>query len=288
MQRNDEFSYFHPIVNFIYFISVLILSVYMMNPVCILISFTVSVLYGAYLRGAEFFKLFRITLPMAVFTVVINPLFNHGGATILRYMPSGNPLTFESIIFGVAAGAMLLCVTAWFSSYNRVMTSDKFVYLFGRIIPTLSLIFSMALRFVPRFSAQLKTVVREQQSIMGYGILNTIKTGALAVSIMISWSLESAVEMSDSMRGRGYGLKGRTAFSIYKFEKRDALVFALMIICIAYIVLGRAIGAVAFTYFPIITGNFDFYSMTVFAAFLVLTLLPIIINLWEDIKWKSL
>ena len=54
----------------------------------------------------------------------------------------------------------------WFSSYNEVMTSDKFVYLFGRVIPALSLVLSMALRFIPKFKAQMQ-VVSEAQACIG-------------------------------------------------------------------------------------------------------------------------
>ena len=51
----------------------------------------------------------------------------------------------------------------WFSSYNEIMTSDKFVYLFGRVIPALSLVLSMTLRFVPKFKAQMQTVMEAQR-----------------------------------------------------------------------------------------------------------------------------
>ena len=88
---------------------------------------------------------------MAALAALVNPAFNHEGATILTYLPSGNPLTMESMFYGVAAAVMLASVVLWFSSYNEVMTSDKFVYLFGRIIPALSLVLSMALRFIPKF-----------------------------------------------------------------------------------------------------------------------------------------
>lgn len=46
------------------------------------------------------------------------------------------PLTLESIAYGCAAAVMLVAVLFWFSCYNEVMTSDKFMYLFGRIIRT--------------------------------------------------------------------------------------------------------------------------------------------------------
>lgn len=102
---------------------------------------------------------------MAVLAALVNPAFNHEGATILTYLPSGNPLTLESMLYGVAAAVMLASVVLWFSSYNEVMTSDKFVYLFGRVIPALSLVLSMALRFIPKFKAQMQTVSEAQACI---------------------------------------------------------------------------------------------------------------------------
>ena len=66
-----------------------------------------------------------------------NLAFNHEGATILAYLPSGNPLTLESIVYGLSAAVMMASVILWFSCYNAVMTSDKFAYLFGRVIPAL-------------------------------------------------------------------------------------------------------------------------------------------------------
>lgn len=73
----------------------------------------------------------------------MNLAFNHQGATILAYLPSGNPLTLESIAYGFAAAAMLAAVVLWFSCWNTVMTSDKLMHLFGRVVPALSLLLSM-------------------------------------------------------------------------------------------------------------------------------------------------
>ena len=105
------------------------------------------------------------------------------------------------------------------------MTSDKFVYLFGRLIPALSLVLSMALRFVPKFQAQFH-VVSEAQRCIGRdvsdgGVIRRIRNAVTIFSIMLTWSLENAIETADSMKSRGYGLPGRTAFSIYRFDDRD-------------------------------------------------------------------
>ena len=187
----DTFSQFHPVVNFAYFLSVLLFAMFFMQPVCLLIALVCSTVYAVYISGrkAVMFGL-KFMLPMFILAAVINPAFNHQGITILTYLPSGNPLTLESIIYGLAAGIMLVSVVQWFTCYNAVMTSDKFVYLFGRIIPALSLIISMTLRFVPKFGAQLK-VVRNAQRCIGRDVStgsNTqkIKNAIKILSIMIT------------------------------------------------------------------------------------------------------
>lgn len=169
----------------------------------------------------------KYMLPMLCFTALINPAFNHEGVTILIYLENGNPLTLESIVYGIAAATMLIAVMCWFSCYHVVMTSDKFVYLFGRIIPSLSLILSMVLRFVPRFKTQIHIVSSAQRCIgrdvSNGSVLTRIKQGIKILSIMVTWMMENAIETADSMKSRGYGLHGRTAFSIYSFDKEMAL-----------------------------------------------------------------
>lgn len=112
------------------------------------------------------------------------------------------------------------------------MTSDKFIYLFGRIIPAMSLMLSMALRFVPHFIAQLK-VIRNGQKCVGMDVSNgkwfkKVRYALNMVSILVTWALENAIETADSMKSRGYGLRGRTAFSIYRFNRRDKLLGGIL------------------------------------------------------------
>ena len=128
MRNKDAFSGYHPTINFLYFALVLLFSMCLMHPVYLAISLTGELAYDIYLKGrkAARFAVMGL-LPMAVFAALVNPAFNHEGATILTYLPSGNPLTLESMLYGAAAAVMLASVVLWFSSYNEVMTSDKFV-----------------------------------------------------------------------------------------------------------------------------------------------------------------
>lgn len=225
----DAFSGCHPVLNFFYFVMVLGLTMFVQHPVFLAISFLGATAYGIWLCGpVKILKVnFLLTLPMLVIVALLNPMFNHYGVTPLLYLESsGNTVTLEAMVYGVVLGCVLFIAILWFACYNKVMTSDKFIYLFGRIIPSISLLLSMALRFVPHFNAQLK-VIRNGQKCVGMDVKNgrlrdRARHGLNILSILVTWALENAIETADSMRSRGYGLKGRTAFSIYRFTKRDS------------------------------------------------------------------
>lgn len=290
----DAFSAYHPAVNFLYFTLVLLFSMFFMHPVCLCISLLCALTYSLYLNGKKALRFhLKFMLPMLLITALISPAFNHEGATILTYLPDGNPLTFESIAYGMAAALMLITVIAWFSCYNAVMTSDKFVYLFGRIIPALSLIFSMVLRFVPRFKAQLKVVSNAQKcvgrDISNGSLLQRARHGIRILSIMITWALENAIETADSMRSRGYGLPGRTAFSIYRFDKRDKQALIFLLGCGGYLLAGAALGGLYWRYYPTLQGmGAELYSLSLYMTYFSLCIAPVILNLKEDRKWIAI
>ena len=290
----SEFKTYHPIVNFTYFVLVIGFSCFFMHPVCLSISFLSGFIYSVMLKGRKALKTnLAYMLPMLIFTALINPAFNHEGITVLLYLPSGNPLTLESIVYGLCAGAMVVSVICHFSCYNEIMTSDKFIYLFGKIIPAMSLIISMTLRFVPRFLSQLKVVVNAQKC-MGCdasrgSIIKRAKCGLNILSIMTTWSLENAIETADSMKSRGYGIPGRTAFSIFKFDKRDKKAFILILLLGIYIIVGNLIGWMDFSYFPSMqAADVSPFGVSVFAAYLLLCICPIIIEVWEVRRWNAL
>lgn len=294
MKNADTFSGYHPLVNFLYFGLVIGFSMFFMHPVCLLISFISAMLYHINLNGKKSALFFmRYALPLMLLTAVINPAFNHQGTVILCYLPTGNPLTLESILYGIAAAAMLVSILLWFSCFTEVMTSDKFIYLFGRIIPSLSLMLSMTLRFIPKFKAQLECV-KEAQAGVGNDssngrLLKRMKSAISCFSIMVTWSLENAIETADSMKGRGYGLKGRTAFSIYKFTERDRAVLLWLAFCGIYVLSGALSNGLYWRYFPNIKGELtEPLTISFELIYSALCLTPIVINRREEKRWKSL
>jgi energy-coupling factor transport system permease protein len=289
----DNFSSYHPLVTFVFFAEVLGFSMFLLHPLCLGISLVCAAAYHVYLNGrkAVGFCLKGI-LPMMAFTALLNPLFSHEGRTILTYLPSGNPLTLESILYGLAAAGMLAAVVLWFACFNTVITSDKFVYLFGRIIPALSLVLSMALRFVPRFLAQLKVVTRAQKCIgkdpSRGSLFHRIRSAGAILMVMITWALENGIDTADSMKSRGYGLPGRTAFSIYRFDARDKQALTVLLLLGAAVLAGALLDGLSWRYFPTVRWSTTPPSFAVLAAYAVLCALPLILNRKEDRKWNAL
>ena len=276
----DPFTDCHPAVNFLYFALVLAFSMCLTHPAALLISLAGACCYLTRLLGAsELGRSARWLVPMALLAALVNPAFVHQGVTILTYLPSGNPLTLESILFGLASALLLAAVVLWFRCFGEVMTSDKFIYLFGRIIPALSLVLSMTLRFVPRFRRQFRTVAQAQR-FMGRdtesgSLLRRGRNAMKAFSILVTWSLESAIDTADSMRSRGYGQPGRTAFALYRLDDRDRSLLLWLGFCGLYLLSGVLSGGLYFQYYPLLLGApAQPLTVSFFAVYLLLCLTP--------------
>lgn len=188
---------------------------------------------------------------------------------------------------------MFVTVIIWFSCYNVVMTSDKFIYIFGKILPALSLIFSMVLRFVPRYLAQIKVISNAQKCIgrdVSQGnLLARARNGITILSIMTTWALENAIETADSMRSRGYGLPGRTSFSIFRLDARDKVVLLIMTGLIALVAVGAVLGENTMRFYPSIKAStITPFSILIYIAYFALCMIPVLINMVEEMKWKSI
>ena len=290
----DRFAQYHPLVNFLYFTLVLVFSMVLRHPLAQGVSLLCACIYAVQAEGqrAVLFCL-KWCLPVFLLTALFNPAFSHEGVTILLYLPTGNPLTLESILYGVSAGVLLVTVMVWFMNSSRVITSDKFIYLFGRVIPALSLVVSMTLRFIPKFKSQLAAVVEAQRSIgrdISQGsLLRRMKLAVSVLSIMITWALENAMDTADSMKGRGYGLPGRTAFSIYRLDDRDKSALAFLLLCAFCLVMGTAASAFSFRYYPgIRAGARTPLALSFQLVYAALCAMPILLNAFEERKWKSI
>ncbi|MBQ8236668.1 MAG: energy-coupling factor transporter transmembrane protein EcfT [Oscillospiraceae bacterium] len=289
--KNDAFSGYHPAVNLAFFAAALGMTMFIQQPVYLLISMFSGGAYLLYLQGRRgMLRQVGYLLPILVMMAVMNPLFNHEGVTVLWYLPNDNPITLEAICFGLASAVMMGASIIWFNCCNTVFTSDKIIYLFGRLVPAMSLLISMTLRFVPRFKNFLQSVLRTQQAMhKPENTKEKLQQALAAFSATVSWAMEQSIVSADSMKSRGYGVQGRTAFSIYLFEKRDGITLAVLALLSAGAAVPHLSGLMGWTYYPSLSGAiFGPVQITAYLCYGGMCLLPLIIDLMEDHKWNSL
>lgn len=287
--RMHFFVNLHPAVCLFYFIAVLVFTLICMHPVISALSLLGALAFALRLKGAQAVKrTLRFVLPMFLLIALANPLFSHRGVTLL-FMAFDQWITLEAALYGLVSATQLTAVILWFVCYQEVMTSDKFLYLFGRVAPGSALLITMTLRLIPQLQARGQDI-RETHSLLqteDRRLFQKLATALRNLSTLLTWSMESAVETADSMRARGYGLKRRSNFHLFRFDSRDARTFAVMAMLSGITLLGRLFGHGYMEFYPrlerVITGA---PGWLMYAMFAVLAFLPAILEIKEAMRWR--
>lgn len=287
-----NFGSYHPVVLMTYFAAVISLAMFTGHPMVIALALTGGICFDLLLgKSSEHLKTLMFFMLFFIMISLTNPLFSHKGATVLLFINS-NPVTLESFYYGMGIGGTIVGVMYWFKNYSTVMTSDKFLYLFGRSMPRLTLVFSMVQRFVPLFIRRFRKVSDSRKALGGNiekGVIARMRNATGIFSIMVTWSLEMAVGMSDSMKARGYGSGKRTTFSLYSFTGRDTVMLSVSIALFLIVMTGQASGALDFAYYPYVSGiSFDLTVMPYYIGYACLVFLPVLTEVKENIQWKYL
>ena len=157
---------YHPVINFAYFTAVIVFAVILFHPLAGAISLAGACSYALMLNGKKAAR-FMAGIPLVVMLLVLilNPLFVHKGVSVL-FMIGDIQFTKEAVVYGASSALMTGTVIMWFYCYGLVMTSDRFMAVFGRIAPASSLVFSMVLRFLPRFTDQASRIDEAQRGLL--------------------------------------------------------------------------------------------------------------------------
>lgn len=283
--KQDAFSRCHPVVNFIYFVFAIGCGVVIQHPAYMLAAVLGSATYYLLLKGRKGVKSILLFLPVFLLIAAVNPLFNTLGETNL-FDFLGRPYTLEALCYGAVVGGMFVVMMLWFGCYSEVLTSDKFTSLFGKLIPSLSLLLVMVLRMIPNLMRKAVQITGARKSVgktMDSGNTKEKVTGGLTVlSALTDWALEGSIVTADSMRARGYGCTKRTNFQIYRMSARDWLLLALIAALAAITILG---GGKSAEFIPAL----EIAPLTwSFAAYCVFLLIPIALHLKEAITWHIL
>lgn len=281
----------HPAVNFIYFAAVIFGTVTFQHPIFLAISCLCACAYSTKRNGWKAVLFNASLLIFVVCYALYYATFHHFGVTNLGTLFTGNRITLESLAYGHVAGICVAGLMIWFSCVYSVISSDKVVYLFGRVSPRLSLFLAILLRMVPRIKGEARRINRAQQGI-GRGvnqgnILRRMVNVLRIFSMLITWTIEAMATASDSMRSRGSALRGRKAFSIYRFDNRDRAYVIGVFACLTVTMMALLLGQVDMQYDPrLVFPKITVMSYVFFAGYAMLCLMPLGLELWTEYRFK--
>ena len=282
----------HPAVNFIYFTTVIAGMIVFQHPIFLLISFVCAFAYSIKRNGWKALVFNVILIPCVVAFAFYYSSYNHFGVTVLHQNMIGNNMTLESLVYGFVLGLVIAGVLIWFSCVYSVFTTDKVVYLFGKVSPRLSLFLSIILRMVPRIKKEAKKINTAQRGI-GRGanqgnVFQRLRNSIRILSMLITWTIDSLTLVSESMRSRGSSLRGRKAFSIYRFDNRDRAYVITLFTCLTLIIMGMLLKQTDILYDPRIRMNpVTGMSYFFYAGYCVFCLMPLMLELWTEYQFKK-
>lgn len=269
----------HPFVLFVYFFYVIFTAVFTFNPLFLLPALFGALLLLIILDGVKILKVSIAYFIIFILIALSNPLFSHNGATVLFFI-NDSRITLESLLYGICAALMIVSALMWFNCFNKVFDSEKIMYLIGRIFPKLALVFSMTLNFIPQMIKEFKSINNAQKSVDQ----SRIKRYTGSFSAVITRSMENSIITSDSMNARGYMLKGRTFFHRYRFSATDAIYLCVFTALFVLSIIWKS----EIVFYPVIQMNLTTLNYISVITYMILVLLPFMLEVKEALKWKLL
>ena len=282
----------HPAVNFIYFAVVIAGMITFQHPIFLAVSFACAFLYSIKRNGLKALVFNTVLLPLIAAYAFYYSSYNHFGVTVLQQNMIGNNMTLESLVYGFVLGFVVAGVLIWFSCVYSVFTTDKVVYLFGKVSPRLSLFLAIILRMVPRIKKEAKKINMAQCGIgRGFNqgnLFQRLRNGIRILSMLITWTIESLTVASESMRSRGSSLRGRKAFSIYRFDNRDRAYVIGVFASLTLILMAVMLKQTDILYDPkIIMTPVTSMSYLFYAGYAVFCLMPLGLELWTEYQFRK-
>lgn len=282
----------HPAVNFLFFAAVIGGTLVFRHPVYLAVSLGCAAAYSIRRNGKRAIVFDLAALAAAVGFALYYASYHHFGMTVLRRNFVDNNMTLESFVYGLVLGLSYAGAAMWFSCVHSVVTADKVVYLFGRISPRLSLFLAILLRMVPRIKREARRIHTAQQGLgkgIGQGNLLQRSWHALRIaSMLITWAIEALMTSSESMQSRGSTLRGRTAFSVYRFDNRDRAYVIALFLFLTLTGMAILLGQTESIYDPRIlitpmTPMFWLFS----TGYCALCLMPMALELWNEFRFRQ-
>lgn len=277
------FATCHPVVPAVYVAVTLVLTMACMQPVLIGLSLLGALSFSCTVRGvAPTMGMLRWQITVIILISLVNPLFSASGSTELLRIGT-HAVYAESLAYGASMGALFVASVTWFMGAAELLPFDRVMALLGNAAPTVTLMISMAMRLIPRFVRQGKTIDSVQRVARSCALASfagqsprpdrhlDLRLRLRLSSVLMGWTMEDSLETADAMRARGWGAAARrTTYTRFRFGARDA--WALVLIA-AFALVAMLLGYVAttqFAFYPTMPALVPWWGYVPYAVWMLL------------------
>lgn len=287
------FSSYHPFVIFTYYVCVAILTMYFNHPLFLCIGLMLLIIVnGTHDHAQSLKKWTKPLLFMGLLFILLNALFVSRGSNILFYF-LGKQITLEATMYGIVTALSLVMIIILFVSFNLILNGNKFLFIFSTVLPRTGFLVMLSIRFIPLLRRRLQEV-NEVQRVRGLALSEgslrmRVRNGMIQLQILLTWSLEEAIQTADSMKARGYGSGKKTLYTPFLMEKRDWIWLFTLLLLFTLCIIGGFLGYGKIIIYPQL-GTLQMYPIDwmLFCSMIILYSFPLMVESREVLRWKYL
>jgi len=280
----------HPVVQMIYFLVSLVAIMIFTHPLILFLFIVGLTIYLVSIKGVrQYFNDIKFFIFLSLIVVLINPLFNQRGRNVL-FEWNNKVITLEALVYGTIMAGMLLSIILLFQIFDKTVDSHKFIYVFSKFAPKSAFLSNMALRYIPLMKSRFDSLIEIKAKSKEYKkFRDKIKIWSKVISTLLTWSFEEAITTADSMKSRGYGLKERSNYRVFKWRNKDYLALIIVSIILISLFIYKFSGVLAFEIYPALSNiKTNTFSVLAYLLVFILAVLPYLYDEGEKIKWRSL
>lgn len=261
-ERNTFLQKLHPLTSLMVILLLITLILTLNNPIYLLMIIVSAVLLSA-ADGSihDVCSFIKFTIPAALFIIILNPLLNHNGNTIL-FKTTPIPImgriyiTMEALLYGVLMSVRLVGITFIFGFGNLIIHPDRIFAYFSKYMGNSALLMSMTLRLFPSLISSYNNIIDVEKSrgsnVNEGSFKEKLKKQGNIINILFLSCLENAADMSESMYSRGYGIGKRSVYFHEHFSRFDRLIIFTSFLIIVCFVFFEAKGLNSLRFYPLI------------------------------------
>jgi energy-coupling factor transport system permease protein len=273
----------HPSVSLTYFSGIFCFLFLFSHPV-----FTLTVLFftlalcRSYSEAKQFKSALKTGAAIGVFIMVANPALNHRGSHILFYMLD-NPVTLESFLYGVSNALTICCLILLFAPLNALIDGERLLYLFGGVLPKTALITNISLRFSHLLQRRAKEMAQVQKTrgldIKKGNFKERLRHAGVLLMGLTVWTLEDGMQLSQTLKAKGYSSVRRTRYAFFKVETLDTGLLLFMFSCLLACFTLGFYNAGRYAFYPRLSGAaFSAQTLAAYTAMLAFLTTPFCVD----------